>query len=132
MTKYWYVADLLFAQRSDGESKTVLCESSQVLFEAPTAEAAYDKALAWARQHEQDSAFRFVGVMQIHSLDSAPCDGCEIGGEFFEESGVWERVAEFVPPKEEIPVIILERDSDTPVGELISEETKAVLRRLFP
>lgn len=132
MTSTWYIVDLLFAQPSDDSTQPVVCESCQVLFEAATAEAAYDKALDWARQHIEDSAFRLVGVRHVHSLDSAPCDGCEVGGRFFEEAGVWQRVAEFVPAKEDIPIIKMEHNPDTPVGELVANETMAMLRKILP
>ena len=128
----WYVADLLFAQATEETCATVLCESSQVLLEALNADHAYVKAMEWARRHEEDSSMKLVGVRHLHSLTEPPGDGCEVGGGFFEEPGIWERRDELIPPKDEIPVLVLERNPNTPVGELIDDETKAKLHKLFP
>jgi hypothetical protein len=132
METAWYVVDLLFAQLPEEGSTTVLCESSQVLFQAPTAEAAYDRGVEWARGHEQEAPFAFVGVRHVYSLDDPPGDGCEVGGHFFEEMGVWEQPDRFIPAREEIPIIQLESRPDEPVESLMSDETKAKMRKIFP
>jgi hypothetical protein len=55
-----------------------------------------------------------------------------VGGQFFEETGVWEQPDRFIPAREEIPIIQLEGHPDEPVGDLVSDETKARMRRIFP
>lgn len=49
----WYVAELLFAQPSAGD-ESVVCETCLVLLLSETAEVAYEKALAWGKDHEAD------------------------------------------------------------------------------
>lgn len=127
----WYLAQLLFAEPTEDLQASVLCESSYVLFRAETATLAYDKAMEWGHRHEDESAFAFLGVRHMNSLDEPPGDGVELGGGFFEEVAVWLRRDEWIPPREEIPVIVLEQNPDTPIGELADDDTKARLRRLF-
>ena len=127
----WYLAQLLFAQAPDDLQAAVLCESSFVLFEATSARQAYDKAIDWGHHHEAESTFTLLGVQHLNSLDQPPGDGVEVGGEFFEESAVWMRRDELIPARDEIPVIVFEQNSDTPIEELIDGDTEAKLRKLF-
>jgi hypothetical protein len=121
----WYVVDILFAQKSDCSSEIVQCESCNVLFEAPSALIAYEKAGKWAAEHEKDSAFKYVGICNLKSLDcAAPGEGTEVGGSFFEEKYFWHRINDFIPGKNEIATIALEANPNTPIGELMSDETK--------
>ena len=126
----WYVVDVLFAEHPNQGADTVLCESCTVLFHADSAEAAYDRALGWADAHVSESRLRLVGIVHMHSLIEAPGDGVEIAGSFTEQPNPWDRLDELVPPREQIPVVVLERNLDTPVGELLDEDTLARLRRV--
>jgi len=127
----WYVVHLLFAQDPEDGSCTVLCETSQVLFDAASAEAAYARGESWAREHEQDSDFRFVGIEHIQSIVEELGDGCEVGGRFFEDDDVWQRQSELIPTMDEIPAIMFERNKDRPIGELMTDEQKRLAQRLF-
>jgi Domain of unknown function (DUF4288) len=132
MNARWYLAQLLFAQATENVEAAVLCESSYVLFEAASAREAYDKAVDWGHKHEQDSTFSLLGVRHLNSLDEPPADGVEVGGGFFEETAAWMRINELIPARDEIPIIVFEQNPDTPIGELIDDDTDAKLRRLFP
>jgi hypothetical protein len=127
----WYLAQLTFAQPTDDPSASVLCESCYVLFEADSANSAYDKAVEWAEIHESESTFDFVGVRHLNSLDEPPADGVEVGGGFYEETAVWLRRVELIPARDEIPVIVFEGNPDTPIGKLINTETASRVRKLF-
>jgi hypothetical protein len=128
----WYVVHLLFAQLPKDEKSSGKCESCHVLFHAVSALAAYDKGVAWAQSHIEDTNFHFVGVEHIHSLDDdPPVDGTEIGGSFFDEENIWERQGEFIPEKENIPAIMWEANSGIPVGELMTEKQKKDIKEIF-
>jgi len=128
----WYVVHLLFAQQDKAGSSSFRCESCHVLFHAPSALVAYDKGVAWAGSHIEGTSFQFVGVEHIRDLDEEqPTDGTEINGEFFEEENIWQRKDEFIPEKMQIPAIVWERDSDTPIIEMMSEEKVQNLKQFF-
>ncbi|MHC4641536.1 MAG: hypothetical protein ACYS32_07820 [Planctomycetota bacterium] len=128
----WYVVDILFAQPLRKDEATVQCESCDVLFEAPSALIAYDKAVKWAKENEKDNNFKYVGIHHLYSLEEEqPGDGSEIGGNFFEEEDLWERVDEFIPDPKEIRTIKGEENPDVPIGDLMSEEDTKRLEKLF-
>lgn len=128
----WYVVFLLFAQKPKKGKRVVKCESCQVLIEAPSALAAYDKGVAWAKSHIQGSKFHFLGIEHIHSLDDEkPEDGTEIGGIFFDKKDVWERKDELIPEKSKISAIMWEQNMDVPIGELMTEEQKQTIKEVF-
>jgi hypothetical protein len=128
----WYRADLLFAQLPKEGKQHVKCETCNVLFESSTAAEVYDKALKWAASHVENSLFYFVGIEHIARIDeSQPGDGTEIGGEFFNDKNVWERQEELIPEKNKLQAIILEQNSDVPIGDLMTEEQKQNWREMF-
>ena len=131
METRWYVVDLLFARTPERPSSTVFCESCLVLFEAPGALNAYDRALEWAARHTEGTDFKLVGITHIHSLNEPPGDGIEVGGRFFEDQDPWGRRNELIPPLEEIPVVLFEANPNTPIGKLLDEDTNAKVRRFF-
>ncbi len=125
----WYVVDLLFAQTESDATGNFLCETCQILFSAPSALAAYDRGVSWAAEHTADGQFQFVGVEHIHSLDDEPKDGVEIGGTFYESEDVWQRKSELIPEKAELTAIRWEENGDVPLGELMDDKRKDVLKR---
>ncbi len=128
----WYVVDILFAKSSDFDSDTVQCESCNVLFEAPSALAAYEKAENWGREYEKFNNFQYVGIHNLWSLDcDTPEEGTEVGGAFFEEQYFWQRIDTFIPDKNEIPTIKGEANRNIPIGELMSDEQKEQMRKIF-
>ena len=128
----WYRVDLLFATRPRGESPTVKCESCNVLFEGESAQAACDKAEGWAARHIVDSDFEFLGVEDIALLfEDKPGDGTEIGGSYFEDEGVWDRKAELIPKREDIPVIRFELNPEGAVRKLITEAQSKGLAEIY-
>ena len=128
----WYVAYLLFAQEAKLDEQRVKCESCDILFEAQSALEVYDKAVIWAKDHEIDNLFKFVGVEHIREIgDERPTDGTEIGGSFFDNKNVWERQQELIPKKHELKAVILEQNIDTPLGELMSDGEKKHLKEVF-
>ncbi len=128
----WYVAGMIFAQPPKAGQEKFVCESSDVLFEAANADAAYEKALAWAGDHEKRSIWglRFVGVYYLRSLDKArPGDGTELGGRLYDEEKVWARRDELIPPKHQLKAIVWER-SNRPLKELLDDDQLRRLRTL--
>jgi len=126
----WYIVELLFAERPANGDDTVLSETCSVLFHADSAMAAYDRGLDWADEHVRDSRLCLVGVIHIHSLNEAPGDGVEIAGSFSERKSPWDRLEEIVPPREQIPVVLLEANLDRPIGDLVDDDTLAAMRRV--
>lgn len=124
----WYVVHLLFAQEG---SHTVVCETSQRIFQAVDANAAYERGELWAREYEQESNFLFVGIEHIKRIDEELGDGCEVGGCFSEEENVWQRRSELIPPKQDLSAIMWERDMDTPVADIMTDNQKRLMRQIF-
>ena len=128
----WYVVDILFGQKRDGEQGEIMCETCNVLFEAPSAIDACRKAVPWSEEHVRDTEFHLIGIQHVRSLDDdRPGDGTEIGGKFFEERDPWGRREELIPDLNEIPTIKFEANPNTPVGELIPEETVHKAKKIF-
>ena len=128
----WYIADILFAKsQSEGEELTQL-EGCNVLFEAKSAVHVCVKAVVWAKDHETDNDFKYVGISHIWSLDDdRPDDGTEIAGSFFEEKNFWARKDEFIPDPSEIPIIKMEENPDTPLGELVPDDVIEQYKKIF-
>lgn len=127
----WYVAELLFAQPKADADGSVICETCDVLFEAPSAVEAYEKALQWAAKYEAEpGALAFVGVENLRDLLDAPADGVEIGGRFFESEGVWERREEIIPARDEISTVKGELHPETKVSELLDDRKRRIWKRL--
>jgi len=128
----WYRTDLLFAKPKADGTRTVQCESCNVLFEAHTAVEAIEKAERWAARHVDGSDFQLVGLENITSLfEDKPGDGTEIGGMYFEDEDVWERKADLIPERSKIPVIQFEQNPDVPVKQLIVEAQTKGIREIF-
>lgn len=72
-----------------------------------------------------------MGIEHIHSLDGKPTDGSEIGGSFFDEKNVRERKRDLIPDKSKIPAILWEEDKDVPIGELMTETQRQILKGIF-
>jgi hypothetical protein len=128
----WYVAHLLFAQKPEKGRRRVMCESCRVLFQASSALECYDSALKWGKLHKQESRFHFVGIQKMHGLDEErPDHGSEIGGGFFNAYDVWKKRKTLIPKKHDIPVVVWETHSNTPIGELMTAKQKRDLPRIL-
>ena len=128
----WYIVNILFAQKPSSGSQKVQCESCNVLFNCKSAVKAYAKAKDWAKGHEEDAGFHYVGIRHLWDLgEHQPTDGDEIEGSFFEEDDLWERVEEFIPNLNEIPIIKFEKNPDTPLKDLVSKEKIYHLKKIF-
>jgi hypothetical protein len=128
----WYVAHLLFAQKPKKDRHRVKCETCQVLLRASSAIECYDRAVVWAKAHEDEGCFRFVGVQHINSLDEErPDDGTEVAGHFFDAYDVWQKVKKLIPNKRDIPAVMWESHRDAPIRELITPKQNRDLRDIF-
>jgi hypothetical protein len=127
----WYLAELLFAEPPKPERVEYQCESCNVVFQAPDAANAYRKAVTWGLSYaaEPPAGMRLLGVSDLTTVGEELGDGTEICGQFFQKPAVWERVSELIPPPEQLKAIQWERGHDTPLGELLSPEQVAELRR---
>src|SRR5438270_10361317 len=110
-----------------------VCESCNVLFEAPTALEAHYKAMEWgrARATELSATMDMLGVSHLTTIDEEPGSGVEICGHFFRKRDVWERVHKMIPPPEELKAVVWEREQDTPVGELLTKRQVGLLERIL-
>jgi hypothetical protein len=72
---------------------------------------------------------RLLGVSHLTDIGDELGDGTEICGRFFEVRSVWDRVGELIPPSTELGAIRWEAGRDTPLGELLSPEQVAQLKR---
>ena len=121
---------MLFAQPKVERVESVVCEECDVLFEAPTAFEAYDKALAWAADYADDSTeLALVGIENVRSLSESPADGVEVGGGFFESEDVWERQGE-IPARDEILTIRAELAPKTTVSEMLDDRKRGIWNKL--
>jgi hypothetical protein len=128
----WYVVDLLFAQQPEEGQFKVMCESCNVLFEAPSAVEACRKAMSWAKEHSEDAGFALVGIQHVQGLEEErPGDGSEIGGSFHEEIDPWGRKAELIPNLREIPIFRWEGNPDRPIKDLMTDEQVEFFKKIF-
>src|SRR5262249_19192358 len=102
-----------------------------VVFEALTAVAAYQKAVEWGHRYadEPPAAMRFLGISHLTTVGERLGDGVEICGRFFESPEVWDRLAEIVPPPESLKAVLWEHGGDKPLKDLLDPEQVAQLRR---
>ena len=131
----WYVVDILFAQKPESDTETVLCESCHVLFNCESALKACARAKEWAKDYEVsegNSGFYYVGISHLWGLlsNDQPKDGDEIGGDIFEKENVWGRVSELIPDPNEIPTVRFEENSATPIKHLINNEKVDLLKKI--
>jgi hypothetical protein len=129
----WYLAEILLAEIKTARRRTYICESCNVLFQAPTAAEAYDKAMEWgrARAAAEPRAMDLLGVCHLTTIDDEPGDGIEISGRFFRKRDVWDQAHRMVPPPEKLNAIFWERNQDTPIGELLDKKGVRLLRQVI-
>ena len=128
----WYAVWILFAQQAEEGKKFVFCENCQVLFNAATANNAYEKALIWAEVHEEETGFKFFGIESVIGIsDDELKDGTEIDGSFFKKKNIWDKKEKLIPKQNEIAEIVWEENLDTPIGNLMTNRQKADLKKIF-
>ena len=129
----WYLAELLFAELPQPDRADCQCESCNVVFRARSAVEAYRKAVAWGLAYaaEPPAGMRLLGVAHLTTVGEELGDGTEVCGRFFQAPAVWDRVDELVPPPGQLKAIEWERGRDTPLGELLSPEQVAQLKRAW-
>jgi hypothetical protein len=125
----WYLAEILFAEPRQAEPRAYQCESCNVVFDAATAADACQKAVKWGQKYagEAPARLQFVGVSHLTTIGDRLGDGVEICGRFFECADVWDRAAELVSSLE---AVVWEQNQNTPLGELLTPEQIAQLRRV--
>lgn len=128
----WYLAEILFAEPRRADRQDCQCEACNVVFNASTAREAYRKAIAWGQNYaaEPPVEMQLLGVSQLTSIGDQLGDGIEICGRFFETANAWERVADLIPAQDSLKAIAWEENQDTPLGEVLTPEQKAALRRV--
>lgn len=72
----WYVTSLLVSRRRTGGDRST-GRQCQRLIEAPSAEAAYNRALELGG-HEEADAWSFVGIVDLLLVHEQPSDGSEL------------------------------------------------------
>jgi len=129
----WYLAEIVIAEPPEPDRAEYQCEASSVVFQAANSSEAYQKAIAWGQAYADDSParMRLLGVSHLTTVGEELCDGTEICGQFFQAPAVWERVGEFVPPQDQLGAVRWEQGRDVPVGELLSPEQVAQLKRTW-
>ena len=128
----WYVAEIAFAQPENDSKVMYLVETSEVLLEAESARAAYEKALEWAAKDLSETGLfdrDLLGVTALWSVYDDPGDGAEIGGTVSRKKNVWRRRSELVPPMTLLSAIVWEEAGDIPVGDLVTERRGPTLVR---
>jgi hypothetical protein len=73
---------------------------------------------------------QLLGVLHLTTIGNQLADGVEVCGQFFEASDVWDRVGELVPAPELLKAIVWEQNQGTPLGELLTQEQIAQLKRV--
>ena len=128
----WYLAEILFAEPRQADRQACQCESCNVVFDAATAADAYRKAVAWGQDYaaEPPTVMQFLGVSHLTTIGDRLGDGVEICGRLFESEDVWDRVAELVPPPETLKAVAWEQNQDKPLGESMTVDQIAQLKRV--
>jgi hypothetical protein len=129
----WYLAEILFAEPQQVSHQEYQCESCNVVFDAPTAAVAYQKAIAWGQNHTAESITRmeFLGISYLTRIGDQLGDGVEICGQFFEGEDVWDCIDELIPPQTSLQALVWEQNQDKPLRELLTPEQIAQLKRVF-
>jgi hypothetical protein len=130
----WYLASILFAQPPQPHGRAVLCETSQFLIEADSADRAHEKARDWGeRRRAETPGFDFVGIQQLKPLlrDGPPQDGDEIDGRVYESEDVWSRLTELIPHKERLAAIFLEENPGAKLGDVLSQDERSLVLRIL-
>jgi hypothetical protein len=129
----WYLAEVLFAEPPLPDRAEVQCESCNVVFLAASAVEAYRKAVAWGLAYaaEPPAGMRLLGVSHLTTVGEELSDGTEICGRFFQAAGVWGPGSELVPPPGQLKAVLWEQGRDVSLGELLSPEQVAQLRRAW-
>jgi hypothetical protein len=129
----WYLAEILFAQPREPGRTAYQCEACNVLFQASTAEEAYQKAVRWGRAYagQEPAAFEFMGVARLSTVGEEVGDGVEICGRFFEEPDVWDRVDRLIPPPSLLEAVRWEQCKNTPLQDVLSPEQVSQLKKTF-
>lgn len=129
----WYVAQILLAQKPTKNRSRVLCETCHVLLQAATARKAYRKAQTWATKRALTTGFCVVGVQHITDLsDKQIGDGTEVGGHFFYKVDPWSRRDKLIPHPDDIPIMRLEANAQSTVGELATKKQLRMIKDMFP
>lgn len=130
----WYLAEILMAEPKRSGRRMYLCESCNVLFQAASAAEALRKANAWGRAYQDESpgGLRFLGVAHLSDVGEELGEGVDICGRFFLKNDVWGRTRNLIPPARELKAVRIERNSDTPLGEMMTEHQRRLLRRSYP
>jgi hypothetical protein len=118
----WYVAVVMMTQPRKQGRRRYLCETCNVLLNAPNAGDAFRKAVDWGLQNESESMYglKFLGITVLEEIGDEIGDGVEISGRVFQKLDVWNRRARIVPQPEELQAIRIAQNMNTPLGELLS------------
>jgi hypothetical protein len=129
----WYLAEILFAEPPQRDRAEYQCESCDVVLQAVDALQAYQKAVAWGVSHaaEPPAAMRLLGVSHLTTIGEELGDGTEIAGRFFQARSVCDRLDELIPPPTQLGATRWEEGGDEPLGELLSPEQVAQLKRAW-
>jgi len=129
----WYLAEILLAETPHVDRDEYQCEACEVLLLASNAAEAYNKAVAWGEAYaaEPPAAMRLLGVSHLTTVGEELGDGTEVCGRFFEESAVWDRVAELVPPSDQLAALKWEKASDLPLVAMLGSEAVVRLNRAW-
>jgi hypothetical protein len=74
---------------------------------------------------------RLLGVSHLTTIGEELGDGTEISGRFFQARSVWDRLDELIPQPTQLGAIRWEEGRDEPLGELLSPEQVAQLKRAW-
>ena len=127
----WYIAAIIMTEPEKGSGKRYLCESCNVLLEAPSAQLAYEKAAAWGQDAASDHMYglTFLGIEVLHQIGEEIGDGVDIIGSFFEKMNVWQRKDAIIPAREELAAIRLEASMDKKLGDVMEPYQQRLLTR---
>lgn len=129
----WYLAEILFAKPKQDNRRMYFCESCDVLFEATSANEAYQKAENWGQNYVADASGRIelLGISDLTIVGETLCDGTEICGRYFQKLDVWERKDDLIPAPEELKAILWEGNQDTPVVKMLDSSQLKLLKERF-
>lgn len=124
----WYSAVIMLTQPRIPNRRRYFCETCRVLFNAPTANEAYRKAVRWGEAQE---GMKLLGVTSLYEVGEEIGDGIEIGGNVFTKLDVWDRKSQIIPNRKELSAIRLENGKETPINQLMSQSKLRSFRQMF-
>lgn len=129
----WYLAEVITAEKPKKGRRVFVCESSNVLIEATSANRAYGEAMRWGLKNTSgpSCAMRLLGVLHLTWIGTEIGHGTDLDGDIFRKKEVWRKRRGLIPRRKDLAAIRWEAERHTPLGRLLRPQQIENLRRII-